>query len=159
MKEYLSSLLLQSLPLQKLGSQCSPSFSRINKSGNSKKKDENANAKHAASKHKRNIWTIFINSQLPDSPIRGVGASPRIVVSGKSIFDYEYLREFEAKIGHGSKDFVRNLCRTDLCKKIEKTGSLPCPFKNSLSSMNCPPPVKSACWPFFKIELHLLIAL
>ncbi len=77
MKEHPSSLLLQSLPLQKLGSRYSPSFSRINKSGNSKKKNNDyANAKHAASKNNRNIWTIFINSRLPDSLIWGIGVSP-----------------------------------------------------------------------------------
>ncbi len=39
----------------------------------------------------------LFNSRLPDSPIRGVDDSPTHRV-GESIFDYEYLHEFEAKI-------------------------------------------------------------
>jgi hypothetical protein len=42
---------------------------------------------------------------------------------GESLFEYEYLREFEAKIGT-----ARNLGQSDLFKKLEKFGSLPCPF-------------------------------
>jgi hypothetical protein len=48
---------------------------------------------------------------------------------GESIFEYEYLQEFEAKIG-SLKGSVRDLCQKDLCKNIKKTGSLPCPFKD-----------------------------
>jgi hypothetical protein len=39
----------------------------------------------------------LFNSRLPDSPIRGVDASLTHRV-GESIYDYEYLHEFEAKI-------------------------------------------------------------
>jgi len=39
----------------------------------------------------------LFNSRLPDSPIRGVDDSPTHQV-GESIFNYEYLHEFEAKI-------------------------------------------------------------
>ncbi len=40
-----------------------------------------------------------------DSPTQryGESATPHIVDSGESIFDYEYLREFEAKIGTARK--------------------------------------------------------
>jgi len=42
---------------------------------------------------------IFVfEKRLPDSTIRGVGDSPTQRY-GESFFEYEYLREFEAKIG------------------------------------------------------------
>ncbi len=44
---------------------------------------------------------------------------------GESFFKLEYIHEFER---NGSNSNVRNPCRTDLCKNVGKTGSLPCPF-------------------------------
>jgi hypothetical protein len=48
---------------------------------------------------------------------------------GESIFEYEYLREFEAGKSNGLKGRVRELGQSDLCKNTGKSGSLPCPFK------------------------------
>jgi hypothetical protein len=45
---------------------------------------------------------FIIEKQLPDSPSRRVADSPNLRV-GESFFDYEYLREFEAKIGTARK--------------------------------------------------------
>jgi hypothetical protein len=43
-----------------------------------------------------------VSHRLPDSPSRRVADSPNRRV-GESFFDYEYLREFEAKIGTAQK--------------------------------------------------------
>ncbi len=45
---------------------------------------------------------FVIEKRLPDSPSRGVTNSPTRRVC-ESFFDYEYLREFEAKIGRARK--------------------------------------------------------
>ena len=55
------------------------------------------------------------NSRLPDSSIRGVGDSPTHQV-GESIFDYEYLHEFETQNRNSSKASVRDLCWPELCE-------------------------------------------
>jgi hypothetical protein len=47
---------------------------------------------------------------------------------GESFFEYEYLREFEAKIGTAWNVVVFR-GQSNLCKNLGKCGSLPCPFK------------------------------
>ncbi len=47
--------------------------------------------------------------------------------SGESFFQYEYLIEFEAKIGTARKVVYSK--GTNFCKNPRKSASLPCPFK------------------------------
>ncbi len=75
-----------------------------------------------------------VSRRVVDSPNRWVGESvtPWLGESGitnsptrrvgESFFDYEYLREYEAK---GS---VRDLWGSNLCKTPRKSSSLPCTF-------------------------------
>ena len=60
--------------------------------------------------------------RLPDSPMRGVVDSPTHRY-GESIFDYEYLHEFEAKI-----ETARKLVCGTMLTIMRKFGSLPCPL-------------------------------
>jgi hypothetical protein len=48
--------------------------------------------------------------------------------------DYEYFREFEAKIGTARNVWVSDLCRTGLCNNPRKPASLSCPFKERSSA-------------------------
>jgi hypothetical protein len=45
---------------------------------------------------------------------RSIFLDDDILLSFKSIFEYEYLREFESKLKKGYSNCVSDLCRTDL---------------------------------------------
>ncbi len=66
--------------------------------------------------------------RLSDSPSFLLNIQKPTQRVGESFFDYEYLLEFEAKIGNGSKGSVRG---TNFCKNLRKSASLPCPFNHA----------------------------
>ncbi len=64
------------------------------------------------------------NNSADDSPCWKLSGTT-IVDNAESIFDYDYLREFEAKMAKALiNSCVRDLSQTDLYKKIEKSVSL-----------------------------------
>jgi hypothetical protein len=50
--------------------------------------------------------------------LRQSWATPRVVDSGESIFDYECLLELESKNRKGPSNRIRNPCQTDLYKNM-----------------------------------------
>ncbi len=67
---------------------------------------------------------------IVDSPNRRVGdlSIPRLAESA-SCFSITNISENSKPKSDGLKCSVRDQCRTDLCKNLGKSASLPCPFK------------------------------